>query len=444
MTKLLSALLFLYLAAFIANTFSPSAGARYLMVAILAAVHLLAFARVKRASKIISAALTFLGVLLMAGNGAAADDWVNAWLNNAPVICLLLTVSLFTIPLYFEPYHEALATNVTRLAKSPFQFYALTLGLTTALASLLNVASLPFVHNLFKETAARYGEGAVAKALIRATAVDMFWSPAFISVAIVMQYGNVSWFELLPSGILVAVAAFLVALAFGAVEFRSGMQAQAEEGNGASATILGKLLLQLAILMVFIALLQYFTHKSALVTVPLVSFTGPLLLAAIFSRLRVWAARLGEYFRTSLPNSYGEVILFTSFGFFGYALGLSAVKDYIPLAIRFLGFDSPLVLIPLITFLTTFPCLFGIHPLITISTVAIALPPGSVALSNLQMAGVLLLGYVCYGNLSPFSAVNLVILGLTKEEPLKATLLRNWPYAFAVTAAATVILTGLF
>ncbi len=439
-TMTLSALLFVYLAAFIINTFVPTDAARYVMIALLAVVHLLAFRGMKRASKLISAMLTVLGALLMVSNGATPDDWVNAWLNNAPVICLLLTVSLFTIPLYFEPYHEALAANVTRLAKSPSQFYALTLSLTTVLGSLLNVASLPFVYNLFKETSARYAEGVVAKALIRATAVDMFWSPAFISVAIVMQYSNVSWFEILPSGVLIAVTAYLVALAFGAVEFRGAVEAREGSANGASAAILGKLLLQLAILMVFIALLQYYTNKSALVTVPLVSFTGPLLLAVLFSRLKVWAERLREYFRTSLPNAYGEVILFTSFGFFGYALGLSDIKAYIPLAIQYLGFDSPFSLIPLVTFLTTFPCLFGIHPLITISTVAIALPPGSVALTKIQMAGALLLGYVCYGNLSPFSAVNLVILGLTKEDPLKATIRRNWPYAVVVTAATTLIL----
>lgn len=442
-TKTLSTLLFLYLAAFITDTFFPSNFARYLMFGLLACVHLIAFGRVKRASKLISAVLTVLGAALLAGSGAKTDDWMSAWLNNAPVICLLLTVSLFTIPLYFEPYHEVLSRTVARFAKSPFRFYTLTLGVTTALSSLLNVASLPFVHNLLKDAAIRYREGIVAKSLIRATAINMFWSPAFISVAIVMQYTGISWFAILPSGLTLAAAAGVVALAFGAAEFRGQALAGEEGASGGSAAILLKLFLQLAILMVFIALLQYFTHKSALVTVPLVSLTGPLLLAVIFSRRRVWWARLREYFRTSLPNSYGEVILFTSFGFFGYALGLSDVKSYIPLTIQYLGFDSPLTLIPLVTFLTTFPCLFGVHPLITISTVAIALPPGSVALTDIQMAGALLLGYVCYGNLSPFSAVNLVILGLTKEDPLKATIRRNWPFAVAVTAAAALLLTYL-
>lgn len=442
-TKLLSALLFSYLTMFFIDTFFPSDGVRYLMLVPLACVHLIAFGKMKRASRIISAVLTVSGIVLLLGSGAKTDAWVYAWLNNAPIICLLLTVSLFTVPLYFEPYHEALTSNIARFVKSPFQFYALTLSLTTALGSLLNVASLPFIYNLLKETAARYRDGVVAKAMMRGNAVNMFWSPAFISLAIVIQYSGVSWFEILPAGMVLALATYLVALAFGAVEFPGKAQPREGSTGDASAAILLKLILQLAILMMFIALLQYFTHKSALVTVPLVSLTGPLLLALIFSRLGVYAARLREYFATALPNSYSEVILFTSFGFFGYALGLSDVKNYIPLAIRYLGVDTPLTLIPMITFLTAFPCLFGVHPLITISTIAIALPPGSVPLTNIQMAGALLLGYVCYGNVSPFSAINLVILGLTKEALLQATIRRHWLFAVTVTVVATVLLTYL-
>ena len=39
-------------------------------------------------------------------------------------------------------------------------------------------------------------------------------------------------------------------------------------------------------------------------------------------RLNVYRNRLKTYFTTSLPDSYGELILFTAFGFFGFALGL--------------------------------------------------------------------------------------------------------------------------
>ncbi len=442
-TKTLSVLLLFYLAAFFIDTFFPSDVVRRLMLVPLAGVHFIAFGRMKRSSMLISGILTGVGMLLLLAGGAKADDWVKAALNNAPIICLLLTVSLFTIPLYFEPYHEALTSSIARFVRSPFQFYALSLSLTTALGSLLNVACMPFIHSLLRETAGRFRDGVVAKALMRGNTVNMFWSPVFISLAIVIQYSGISWFAVLPTGLVLASATYLVALAFGAVEFRGKARERAESTGDASAAILLKLFLQMAILMVFIALLQYFTHKSALVTVPLVSLTGPLLLALIFSRLGVYKARLRAYLATGLPNSCSEVILFTSFGFFGYALGLSDIRNYIPPAIQYLGFDSPLTLIPLITFLTAFPSLFGVHPLITISTIAITLPPGSVALTDIQMAGALLLGYVCYGALSPFSAINLVILGLTKEGLIEATIRRHWPYALAVTAVATLLLTYL-
>ncbi len=441
--KALSALLFVYLVTYLVDAFYPSSAGRGVMLAAMAGVHAIAYGKMKRASRYVSAVLTVVGTALLVVSGASAGDWVAAMLNNASIISLLLAVSLFTIPLHFERYHEVLCTSLPRLARSPFQFYAVSLGFTSALTSLLNVGGLPFVYNLLKDVAGKYPAGAVEKSLIRGISANMLWSPAFISVAIVMQYAGLTWFEMLPGGAALAVATFAVALAFGAVEFAGRGQEDGEGTDGRLAVMMGKLFLQLAVLSVVISLLQYFTRKSALVTVPLVSFAGPLLLALLFSRLGVYRARLREYFKVSLPNAYGEMILFTAFGFCGYALGLTDVKHYIVPVIEYLGFDSPLTLIPLITFLTAFPCLFGLHPFLTISTLAIALPPGSVALTPVQMAGALTMGYVAYANMSPFSIISLVVVSLTRGDPIAASFRQNWAFTVAATLAGTAVLTYL-
>lgn len=440
MDSVISAAILLYIGSYIANTFWPSATWSYLMLTVLAIVHILAFGKVRKVNRYLSIILIILGVILLTVSGAKQSDLIYALLNNAPIICLLLTVSLFTIPLHFEPYHELLAENLPRLAKSPFRFYCIALSFTTAIASLLNIASLPFAYNLLKEAALKYQPGILEKCLIRSTAINMFWSPAFISVALVIGYVDVTWFELLPSGIALTLMAFFVAVILGSLEFR-GSSHKTMPTEPAFKRILGKLFAQLAILIVFIAGLQYLTGKSALVTVPLVSFTGPLLLALVYRRLSVYRHRLKEYMTISLASGYNEMILFTAFGFFGYALGLSSIKNYIPLAIKALGFTSPLSLIPLITLFTAFPCLFGIHPIITMSTIAITLPPDSIALTKIQMAGALLLGYVLYANLSPFSAVNLLILGITKGDIIRISLRQNWLYALIISILATLILT---
>jgi hypothetical protein len=441
MGNILSLFIFIYLCSFIVDTFCPSTVGSYIMFGALVIVHILAFSKVKKVNRYISATFIVMGAVLLFYSGAKPSDWIYASLNNAPIVCLLLTVSLFTIPLYFEPYHEVLAKNLPRMAKSPFQFYVITLSFTTILASLLNVASLPFVYNLLKEAALKYRKGIVEKCLSRATAIDMLWSPAFISVAIVLGYTDITWFELLSKGLLLAFMGYCVALILGAVEFHEGSQDETALIDSTLKPILAKLFSQLAVLIIFIVALQYLTGKSALVTVPLVSFTGPLLLAFIFRRVSVYRKRLKEYFTYSLSKGYNELILFTSFGFFGYALGLSSVKIYIPIAVKSLGFTSPLSLIPLIVSFTAFPCLCGIHPIVTISTVAIALPLGSIALTKIQMAGALLLGYVIYGLLSPFSGVNLVILGLTKSSPIKVSICQNWLYAAIIIVLATLLLT---
>jgi hypothetical protein len=411
------------------------------MVAVLATVHILAFAKVRKFSRYLSIALTLLGVILLLYSGATQSDYMNALLNNAPIICLLLTVPLFTIPLHYESYHEVLAKNLPQLAKSPFQFYGISLGFTTIIASLLNIASLPFVYNLLKKAGLKYQSGLLEKCLIRSTAINMFWSPAFISVALVVGYCDIAWFELLPMGFALALMALLVAIVLGGIEFRGHKQKKDMLAEPAFKRILVKLLGQLIFLIVLIISLQYLTGKSALLTVPLVSFIGPLLLALVCRRFGVYRHRLQQYFTTNLANGYHELILFTAFGFFGYALGASNVKNYILFAIKALGFTSPLSLIPLITFFTAFPCLFGIHPIITISTITATLSPGSVALTKIQMAGALLLGYVTYANLSPFSAVNLLIMGITKGNIIQISLRQNWLYVVIVIILATLILT---
>ncbi len=441
--KALSTLLFAYLVTYLVDAFYPTSAGRYIMLAAMAAVHVIAYGKMKKSSMHVSIILTAVGVALLVTHGATSEDWGRALLNNASLISLLLAVSMFTIPLHFERYHEVLCENLPRLARSPFQFYALSLSFTAALTSLLNVGGMPFVYNLLQEVARRYPAGVVEKALVRGMSTNMLWSPAFISVAIVMQYAGLTWFDILPSSAVLAATTFTVALAFGAVEFRGRRQEDCGGTDGRLAAAMGKLFIQLFVLIVVIALLQYFTRKSALVTVPLVSFAGPLLLALIFSRLGVYRARLREYFATTLPKAYGEMILFTSFGFCGYALGLTDIKSYIVPVIQYLGFDSPLTLIPLVTFLTAFPCLFGLHPFLTISTLAIALPPGSVALTPVQMAGALVLGYVAYANTSPFSVISLVVVSLTKGDLLAVSLRQNWAFMVTVTLAVTLVLTYL-
>lgn len=405
------------------------------------------FNAVKRKNKIISLLFIFLGLILMIYEGAGYQDFVNGWISNAPLICFLLTIPLFSIPMHYEPYQEALLNAaMPKFTNNPFSFYAVCTILVTCLASLLNIASQVFVHNLMKGLAGNYPEGILTKAFSRGFVVNMFWSPSYMSVAIVMHYVNISWIKFVPTGFIITVVTIIIAMVIGRIEY--GRCSKMEENPAATVvtpqnkgnTLLAKLLLQMGILITIIVVFQFCSGKSALVIVPAVALTGPFLLAVLFGKTDVFWTKIKEFFLNVLPKQYNEIVLFSAFGVAGYALSMSEAKTYIPLVIDYLGIHSHWILIPVIIIFVAVPCLFGLHPIVPISSIAIALPLSSTQLSDIQMTGALLTGYLTYTCLSPFSASSMLIMSLTKENALDMFIKQNWKYALAVSCAVTVIL----
>ena len=409
-------------------------------------VCILGFSTAKRQNRYISLILFGLGVYFLQHYQAAPAAWLKAGVNNAAVICLVLTVPLLGIPLHFEPYQQHLSKLIPQYVRSPYSFYVLVVSLVAGLSTLLNLANYPFVFQLFKDIAANFPQKLFHKALIRGFIPNMMWSPSFISMALVTQFTHTTWVELIPVGLAMAVLWFIFALVFGAFECRNlsgSIQASIlpKQEIAVARQGVSKLSLQMLLLIFLIVLLQYFTRKSALVVVPLVAFVGPLILALVFKRLSIYSERVCEYYTVSLPAMHNEVILFTAIGFFGYGLGISPVQQYIPFIIRELGFHSPAALMPLIMLLVVLPSMFGVHPIISMSAVAVALPPGLIPLTEIQMAVALLTGYMLYASLSPFSVVSLVLSSFTKVDSINLSLRQNHIYSLLLAAITTLILT---
>ena len=87
------------------------------------------------------------------------------------------------------------------------------------------------------------------------------------------------------------------------------------------------------------------------------------------------------------------------------------------------------MLLPILVFSIGLFSTIGIHPMITIAALATSLPPGSVPLSPLQMAGAYLAGYMLYTVLSPFSAANLLLGSLAQQSPVTVGLKENGGFA---------------
>lgn len=436
-----------YIGMFLVHAFFPFPYLQGAMGFIAALLFILTFSATRPATRFMSLILIVAGIYFMLTYEASPQNWINASTYNASLISLVLTVPLLSSILYFEPYQHHLSILISRVASSPYRFYVVSSMTLTLLAALINLAGFHFVHQLLRNTAEKYPAKLFNSALIRGFLPNTLWSPSYISVALVAQYTNTSWFAVAPIGISMALAGVVSMLFVGWLEYGQLKKPPATNCTvehpcdiGKSSKFLLKLVLQTGILIFLIVALEYFTHKSAMVIVPLVAFAGPLLLALGYGKTEVYVAQAREFITYRLPLMNNEFVLFTSIGFFGYALGISDIPAYIPVLITRLGLDTPATLVPIIVFSIGLLSIVGIHPMITIAALAASLPPGSIPLSTIQMAGSYLAGYMLYSVLSPFSAANLLLGSISKQNPLAVGLRQNGGFAVAVTVVSIGII----
>ena len=439
-----------YISLFLINSFFPQPVLPIVLAVVSLALFGLTFFETRSSTRYMALLLIAVGLYFMWTYQVPWSGWIKASAFNAPLISLLLTVPLLSSILYFEPYQQHLSDIAVKYVSSPFRFYVVVSTLLTLLASLINLASFHFVHQLFRPLAEKFPVKLFSSALIRGFLPNTLWSPSYISVAFIAQYVNLSWLALAPLGISLAAAGVPLLLGLGWLEYgRTSIPCtltvpESSKVSDTSRKSLLKLSFQTAVLIFLIVALEQLTHKSAMVIVPLVSVVGPLTLALAYGRSEAYIAQTRDYLQHRLPLITNEIVLFTAIGFFGYALGISEIPRYIPLLINQLGLDTPLLLLPILVLAIGLFSTIGIHPMITIAALATSLPPGSVPLSTLQIAGAYLTGYMLYSVLSPLSAATLLLGGLTRQSPVTVGPKDNGGFAFLYVALCIGIILICF
>ena len=174
---------------------------------------------VRRSTLLLSLFLIGSGFLMMLQGNPQGLDWRKAEIHNSSLLCLVLTVPLLGSILSFEPFSRYLTLITAPYITSPYRLYATAVMMNTALSSLLNLASMHFVHHLLRPRAAHCPPSLFSQALFRGFMPNVMWSPSYISVAIAIQYSGISWFSLAPVGISLALTGILWALLLGWLEY---------------------------------------------------------------------------------------------------------------------------------------------------------------------------------------------------------------------------------
>lgn len=447
-----SVLIVMFILAFLLKAFVPLTFLPTFMGAVAALVFCISFRDLTPLNR------NMIILLLMVSSyfiwsGSGNFDWGRAMTENAGIITLLLTAPMLGAILHYAPYETVLLSLANRYIQTNYLFYIITLCLVAFMCALMNLAAIPFAYQLLSPVAASYPAATLYRALTRGFAFNLFWTPNLVCVAVVLQYVHISWQELVPAGMFFSVLSFIAASVVGKFDIQNGEMSPAELPKDAekswgleeqvnSRRYVVMLLIQVVlILAALMALIQY-ANKSIYVTVAIIAWAMPLIFALFLGKLAIYRQNLTNYLAKILPNMSSEFMLFSSIGFLGYALAQSPAIAFVQSHLVALSSFSPSVLVVLI--IATIACLAiaGIHPIITISSVAIALGNVDIGLSSLQFAISLITGYIMYLLLSPFSSMVMLLSALSRQNVYETGLGLNWRYAVVLVSLVAVTIHG--
>ena len=157
-------------------------------------------------------------------------------------------------------------------------------------------------------------------------------------------------------------------------------------------------------------------------------------------KIWIYYEQLTHYRRDVLPAMSSEFMIFMTIGFFGYSLANSPLINWLQShAAIFQGLNPDLLCLCIIMTIMGL-AIGGIHPIVSISSLAIALVNIDIGLSALQLAISFITGYIMYLTLSPFSSAVMVLAGISGQNVQDVGIKLNWRYAAALTFAVVSII----
>lgn len=378
-------------------------------------------------------------------------EWTQAIIENAGLVTMLITSPLLGSILCFAPYDKALLAFADRRIHTNYVFYVMTVCLTAFLGILMNLATIPFMYQLMTPLLQRFSPDVFHRALFRGYAVNLFWAPNMVCVAVVLQYVAIPWNALAPIGLIFSAVSLLAACSVEKYTnspepmpiTRQTLNGEKRENVTAKIGVgryLLLLLAQLALIVSVLLTLTGYVGKNIYVSLAIVAIIIPFALALLFKKMAVYRQQLARYIQETLPRLGNEFIQFTCIGFFGYSFSKSAAVHFVQAQLASINNYNAGIVVFLIIVVIGGLALLGIHPIISISSIAIAFANIDSGISDVQLAIALLTGYIMYLFLSPFSSMVMIMSGLTKKNVYEMGFRLNWQYASILAVAITAMI----
>jgi len=430
----------------ILNYFFPSPLFFYPSIIVLFCVLSQSMVNMPKVNRSVCLGLFLIGMALMIYAKASPLQWINGLGKNGLLIGLFVCAPLLHLPFNYVDYQTELKNIAKSYMHTMIPFYFLIAIPTHIFAALTGFAAFAIMYNLFLETSKLYNsEDIFIATLGRSYSTSGFWGTSWVSVMLVVSELGIPWYKIIPVGLVftaVSIAVNLISIKIKMIKEPDRYPRLEKDPDTVVNWRRVFTMLFLAVSIVLITLFINVTTKwNLLAIVPLVGFFYPPLIALVQKKIPEYRKGLYNYYDKSLYKSQNEVTLFTAAGFLAAALEISGVSSLIPKLIPSFLIQYPPLLIASLMLLLIIPGQLGIHPVATGTAMVAAIVPSAIGLSTPTFAWTIICAWLLSNMLSPFSALNLTLSGLSNRPSWSVGLGLNWRYGLVCLVLYSIMVS---
>ncbi|MEA4892512.1 MAG: hypothetical protein VB085_08110 [Peptococcaceae bacterium] len=443
--KLLRICVFFYALLNVIYYFFPWEPLFYLALANLFYVLAAAVFSLPKISLRVVSGLFAIAVALMLYGGATPLQWLKGLNKNGLLIALFTFGPMLNLPFTYKDYQSELKNVAKLYMRTMIPFNLLIAVPTHIFGALTGFAAFAIMYNLFLDTSKLYdSEDIFIATLGRSYSTGGFWGTSWAGVVLVVSELGIPWYRVILVGMIftaVSIGINLISIKLKMLKNPGRYPTLAPEADTVVqwSNIFMMLALSLVIVLTTLVVNQT-TGWELLAIVPLVSVFFPPLVALIQGKVPEYKEGLKKYFDKSLYKCRTETCLFCAAGFLAAALNISGVGAMIPRLIPTFLIRYPLLLVISLMLLLIIPGQLGVHPVATGTTMVATIVPAAIGLTVPVFAQTIICAWLLSNMMSPFSALNLTLSGLSGKSSFYTGLKLNWRYGVVCILVYSVMI----
>jgi len=447
--KIIRGLLFCYVAFYLGKFFLPLPYATEISCCLLFLILFFSLPNIRRFNRNVCLGFFACGLVIFLLTGAPSQKLFFAIQGNGGLVALFSLIPVMSMPFFYEDYREELGNITRRYTSSVLPFLLFILFSAYSLALIVFMGCFVILYHLFVKKAKEYDcTPLFHTALLQGYMAAGFWGPSWPPSSIIPNRLGMNWLEIVPAGAafsFVMLACTTLCLWWAVKNdpqrhprFLPDKSVQVDWRRVQALALLA------AALVGGLVLVNYATRWSMYIIVPLTAFPFALAAALLQGKMDKFKSGAATYYKERIISSKAECCLFIVAGFLGGAIEYSKVGE---LAVQLMPetlFDYPALVAFAIVAALIAISFVGVHPVVSVPSVALALSAEHIGVNQLSFALMLLSGWVLGLTVSPFSGGVMLLAGFSGKSSWAIGPFANWKFAVGMAVIFSLMVSLLY